>query len=189
MSTIVPIADKILTAEEFASLPDDGRLLELERGRMVAMNRPETLDGKYLGKISTAFALYLLQHDVGHLVINDSGIITERDPDTVRGADVAFYSYQLVPKDSMQRGYWPAPEIVMEVRSQSDRWKRVVSKAGEYLDAGVLVVGVLDPFSRKLHVYAADRPTLTLGDSERLDLGEMLPDIVPGFIIQVRDFL
>ena len=33
------------------------------------------------------------EHDLGHVLSNDSGVITERDPDTVRGADISFYSY------------------------------------------------------------------------------------------------
>ncbi len=47
---------------------------------------------------------------------NDAGVITERDPDTVRGADVAFYSYRRVPKDAEPEGYPDAiPEFVFEV--------------------------------------------------------------------------
>jgi len=43
---------------------------------------------------------------------NDSGVITERNPDSVRGADVAFYSYKRLPKGALARGYGPeVPEL------------------------------------------------------------------------------
>ena len=58
------------------------------------------------------------EHNLGHVVSNDSGVVTERDPDTVRGADVAFYSYGRVPPGPFPRGYLAvAPELVFEVRS------------------------------------------------------------------------
>ena len=63
------------------------------------------------------------------------------DPDTVRGADVAFYSYSRMPRGPLPPGYLPVPpELVFEVRlpriagaMYSPRWSR-------YLDAGVSVV-------------------------------------------------
>ena len=41
--------------------------------------------------------------DLGRVVTNDSGIVTQRDPDTVRGADVAYYSYARLPKGGSTR--------------------------------------------------------------------------------------
>jgi len=32
------------------------------------------------------------EHELGRVMSNDSGVITERESDTVRGADVTFYS-------------------------------------------------------------------------------------------------
>ena len=41
---------------------------------------------------------FVEEHDLGRVMSNDSGVITERDPDTVRGADVAYYSYARLPE-------------------------------------------------------------------------------------------
>ena len=41
---------------------------------------------------------HVYDNDLGRVLSNDSGVITERGPDTVRGADVCFYSFVRVPK-------------------------------------------------------------------------------------------
>src|SRR5262249_22563256 len=125
------------------------------------------------------------EHDVGHVLTNDSGVVTERDPDTVRGADVAFYGYDQVPRGPLPRRYLPvAPRLVFEVRSPTDRWNDVLAKVSEYLRAGVLVVCVVDDPREQIHVFQPeDAPAILSGDDEFT-----LPDLLPGFRVAVRRF-
>jgi hypothetical protein len=60
---------------------------------------------------------HLDRHDTGRLVGNDSGVVTEHEPDTVRGADVAYYSYERIPRGPLPRGRYLTvmPELVFEV--------------------------------------------------------------------------
>jgi hypothetical protein len=45
----------------------------------------------------------------------------------VRGADVAYYSYARLPKGPLSAGYGPEiPELVVEVRSENDRWPEII---------------------------------------------------------------
>ena len=125
------------------------------------------------------------EHDLGHVLNNDAGVITERGPDTVRGADVAFYSFARLPKGPLPASYGPeVPELVIEVRSPSDRWPAVLAKVAEYLNAGVFVVCVLDDESRTAHLFYADRPGRILGPDDEL----MLPDLLGDFRVPVRRF-
>ena len=112
-------------------------------------------------------------------------VITGRHPDTVRGSDVAFFSYTRIPKDSPPEGYSEvSPELVFEVRSPSDRWSEINKKASEYLAAGVLVVCVLDPETRTAVVYTEnDSPSKKTGDDELT-----LPKVFPDFKVPVRQF-
>ena len=122
------------------------------------------------------------KHRLGRVVAGDAGVITQHDPDTVRGPDVAFYSYQRVPQGSPPEGYWPAsPELVIEVRSQGDRWKDVVLKVAEYLGADVLTVAIVDPGSQRVYVYSADNETTILSNTDVLTF----PGILPGLEIVV----
>jgi Uma2 family endonuclease len=169
-------SSRLLTIEEYAALPDDGRPTELVRGEIVEMSRPTPRHGEVCG--TTAFHLkrFAVEHDRGRGVTNDAGIITERDPDTLRGADVAFYSYDRVPRGPLPNEYLAvAPEIVFEVKSADDRWTNIYEKIGEYLNAGVLAVVVLDPAELVAHVFTAEAPRKFRAD-EVLELPEPLAD-------------
>jgi Uma2 family endonuclease len=177
--------EALLTAEEYGRLPDDGRRTELVRGRIVAMNMPYPRHGQICVQTVYLLKRYLDEDDRGQVVCNDSGVITERDPDTVRGADVAFYSYARAPKGPLPKGYLPvAPDAVFEVHSPDDRWNKIHKKVGEYLNAGVTVVCVLDPDPQTIHGFHADRPAQVLQKDDEF----ALPEILGNFRVPVRRF-
>lgn len=179
-----PTQPMLLTAEEYSALPDDGRTTELVRGRIVEMPSPTSSHGYYCGNIAGLLRDHIRPRDLGRIVTNDSGVRTERGPDTVRGPDVSFYSYSRVPRGPLPSGYWPAPELVFEVRSPSDRWAAITAKVGEYLTAGVLVVCVLDPETESMMVYPANAIARRLTADDELTLPEALPD----FRVPIRQF-
>ena len=113
-------------------------------------------------------------------------MITERDPDSVRGSDVAFCSYKRLPKRSRpKRDYLDvAPELAFEVRSPDDRWSKLQAKVAEYLDAGVLVVCIVEPKDEFVLVYTPDDAPRKLTGDELLKL----PTVLPGFSVRVREF-
>ena len=82
--------ETLLTAEEYARLPDNGRPTELVRGRVIEMNPPAPRHGQVCFRVGRIVAEFAEAHGIGQIICNDSGVITERDPDTVRGADVVF---------------------------------------------------------------------------------------------------
>jgi len=176
---------ELMTAEEFGQRPDPGYPEELVQGRVVAMSVPDRRHGYVCGRADRIFGNFVDAHDIGRVICNDSGVITDRDPDTVRGADVAYYSYSRLPKGTLPTGYGPeVPELVVEVRSASDRWRVILEKVSEYLNAGVLVVIVLDPEHQIAHVFSSDDPPRTLGAEEEL----VLPGILEGFSVRVGRF-
>jgi len=181
----VAVGETLLTAEEYWLVPDNGQPTELIRGRIVAMNMPAPRHGEICAKIVRILGTYLDAHDIGRPVCNDSGVITERDPDTVRGGDVAFYSYSQVPRGPLPDGYSSIPpELLFEVRSPGDRWRQVFAKVLEYLNAGVITVVVLDPGLQAAFVYHADLPNQVLNTEDEL----ILPQILPGFRVPVSRF-
>jgi Uma2 family endonuclease len=178
------IAEALLTAEEFGQLPDNGQLSELVRGRIVSLNVPYPRHGEICVTTVRILGIHVEDRDAGRIVCNDSGVITERDPDTVRGADVAFYSYQRVPRGRLPQGYLSVvPELIFEVRSRGDRWGQVLAKVGEYLEAGVTVVCVLDEAKETCHVFRSDESQVFTAEQELV-----LPDVLPDFRVAVKRF-
>src|SRR5262245_10762055 len=138
--------ERLITAEELARMPDNDRPMELVRGRIVEMNQPRPRHGQICAKVCHILGIHVDRYDLGHVLTNDSGVITERNPDTVRGADVSFYGYEKVPKGPLPaREYLSVPpDLVFEIRSPDDRRSKLLTKVAEYLNVGVAVVCVLD---------------------------------------------
>ena len=137
---------ELMTAEQFGKRQDSDYPEELVRGRIVAMPQPDRRHGYVCGRSVIVFGGFVEGHDLGRVLSNDSGVITERDPDTVRGADVAYYSFARLPRGTLAAGLGPeVPELVVEVCSENDRWRDILEKVSEYLRSGVLAVVVLDP--------------------------------------------
>lgn len=176
----------LLTAEEFSRRPDPGYPAELVKGKIVRMNPTKPYHGYVCGNVAIMVGSHAKTHGLGSIATNDSGVITEREPDTVRGADVAFYSYDRVPKGTLPREVYldVVPELIFEVLSPDDRWPKVLAKVVEYLDAGVGVVCVLDPSRRTLHLFEGEEPVRVLTEDDELTLPNLLGD----FRVAVRDF-
>jgi Uma2 family endonuclease len=182
----VPVSSEaVLTAEEYLELPDRGVPTELVRGRVVEMNIPAPRHGEICAAIAILIGPYVRQQALGRVVTNDSGVRTQRGPDTVRGPDVSFYSFARVPPGPLPRGYLNVvPELVFEVRSPTDRWSAITAKAQEYLQAGVAVACVLDEMTETVTVFRDDNPPLTLRGDDELHL----PDVLGDFRVPVRRF-
>lgn len=176
----------VLTAAEFACRPDPGYPEELVRGEIVRMPPPRPRHGEVCFRVAFLLGSFLERHPIGRVVTNDAGVITTRDPDTVRGADVAYYSHDRVPPGPLpERSYLDvAPDLVIEVLSPDDRWPLSLAKVAEYLGAGVRVVLLLDPAAHTVHVYRAEEPPRLLAGSETLTL----PAELPGFAAEVSTF-
>jgi Uma2 family endonuclease len=138
--------------------------------------------GVYCNSAARLIDAYVQAHDLGWIAINDTFVPTETD--TVRGADVLYVSYNRVPKGEPPEDLAGPPELVVEVRSPTDRWTTMIAKMLEYIEAGVTVVILLDPKTKSASVFRAD---------DRQDIFEKddtltLPDVLPGFSVPVKKF-
>jgi Uma2 family endonuclease len=186
-----PIGDVVLppgpmTAEQYGMLPDLGYPTELVRGQIKVMNQPYPSHGAICATITTLLWNFVRRHNLGRVVGNDSGVVTERQPDTVRGPDVAYFSFERVPPGRLpRRGYLDvSPELAVEVKSVFDRWSEINDKIAEYHKAGILVVCVVDPDTDSVQVHYPDTPMRVVGRDEEL----LLPEVLPGFRVTVREF-
>jgi Uma2 family endonuclease len=174
--------ERLITIEEFAKLPGNNRQQELVKGKVVEMNLPRPKHGFICTEIAAILHAFVKSRKLGRVFSNDSGVITERDPDSMRGPDVGFYSYARVPAGEVSEDYFEAvPELAFEVVSPDDRWSKVLEKVAEYLEAGVTVVCVADPRNKSIQLHRADRPEEHLREHDEL----AFPDVLPGFSCKV----
>lgn len=178
------VATKLITAEEFMNMPDppDGSQQELVRGEIVTMPPPKGRHGTVCAEFVYQIKHHNKVHKLGHVTSNDAGVILERDPDTVRGPDAAFWSYARLKE--MPNAYPEIPpDLVVEVVSPDDRHTKVTAKVREYLHSGVRLVWVADPDVRTVTVYRSRETARTLEENDTLD-GE---DVLPGFKCRIAD--
>ncbi len=173
-----------MTAAEFVRRHGNDRV-ELVKGQVRESPMPSPKHGKIC--MCMGFFLYehARKHDLGHVMTNDSFVQTRSNPDTVRGADVCFYSYERLPKGQVPEGLLPVvPDLVVEVRSPSQRWGELFAKVGEYLEAGVRVVIVLDAPTATASVYRAEELQQIFHNSDAL----VVPEVLPDFAVPVQCF-
>ncbi len=175
----------LVTLEEYAAMPGD-RLTELVRGEVVEVPSPGDRYGAYCATVVGLLWEWSPRNSKGVILSNDTGLVVDRDPDTVRGPDVMFISKGRLPPSGFT-GDWirVPPDLVVEVRSPSERWAAVIDKVGQYLQAGVREVWVLDPPRRSVHAY---RPEPDAEPTVLAEACELTTDVLPGFRCTAGDF-
>jgi len=180
MSTVAapPI---LMTAEEFVAQHENDRA-ELVNGIVVELPMPFATHGKVCSLINHYITAFVLEHDLGQVMSNDTWMRTTRKPDSVRGPDVMYFSYSRLSKGPLpKRLLEVSPDLVVEVRSPSDRLSAMNNKALEYLAAGVRAVILLDPDRAAATVFREEELPQTFHNGDSLSV----PEILPGFEVML----
>jgi Uma2 family endonuclease len=176
------VQEQLMTAEEFAAMPNDGKLYELVKGVVVEVCRPKVAHGKLQIRIGHFFDAYVSAHDLG-LATTETGYILSRNPDTVRGPDVAFISKERLPNPDFDEFVPMAPDLAVEIVSPNDTASDVATKVKEYLEAGTKLVWVFYPKLLAVYVHRPDGSAQVVERDGVLDGG----DALPGFTLSLRD--
>jgi Uma2 family endonuclease len=175
--------EPLITAEEFERMPSSERY-ELVEGRLVPMSPVNVEHGRIVLQLGYLLKAHLKNRPEGVAVV-ETGFTIARNPDTVRGPDVAFIRSDRMPPPASRRGFpVMAPDAVFEVLSPEDRPGEVRKKVAEYLASGVGLVVVVAPDDRTVIVHRPGTQPVTLrNDGEVLDMG----DAIPGFTCTVDE--
>ena len=173
----------LMTADDLAALPDDGNRYELLRGELLTMPPTGFEHGLASGTSLWRLTDHVRKTEAG-VVVTEVGFVLARNPTTVLAPDVAFVRRDRVPQGSDRIGFAElAPDLAVEVVSPSNSLAEMHDKVLTYLDAGVLMVLVLEPKRRTVTVHTSDRLARTLLPDEMFDGG----DVLPGFAVRVAD--
>jgi Uma2 family endonuclease len=169
-----------MTAEEFfewANRPENrDRHFELDRGKVVEVSRPGERHGFICGNVTRILGNFTFQRRKGYVCSNDTGLIVERDPDTVRGPDVVLYD-EARRYDELETRYPDRlPKLAVEVLSPNDQWGKVTRRINLFLTRGILLVWLVDPAGRTVTVYRPNQLAQVVEEDEELGGGEVLPD-------------
>ncbi len=111
----LPVVEPLITGEEFAAMSDTGRS-ELVEGRIVKMSPPQGAHGRCENKFAFLITRLVFEKKLGVVLTGEAGVYTRRNPDSVRGMDVAFISNERWAKQPNKDGYLEiAPDLIVEI--------------------------------------------------------------------------
>jgi Uma2 family endonuclease len=164
---------QLITAQQLFETPGLERF-ELVRGELVPVPPPGFHHGRIAVEIASALRDFVSQKKLGAVTIH-SGFWISRDPDTVRGPDVAFVRAERVPAGGVRAFFEGVPDLAVEVISPSDHASEVNAKVQDWLAAGCPEVWVVDPDTQSVTVYSHRFQARILTSAETLTSEELLP--------------
>jgi Uma2 family endonuclease len=176
------------TPEDLLRLPDavsyelvDGELVERHMGMESSV---------IAARIIYRIAEYLDKHHGGLVAGADASYQCFPDaPDKVRKPDVSFIRGGRLEGDRPPAGHCRiVPDLAVEVLSPNDLAYEVEEKVAEYLDAGVTLIWIVNPPTRRVRIIrpasAPPGSSFELGETGVVS-GE---DVLPGFSCPVKRF-
>jgi Uma2 family endonuclease len=160
----------------------EDRLCELVDGILVEKVMA-CYESALAGILITFINIYLQTHNRG-IALGADGTLWIL-PRKMRIPDVSFISWDRFPGRKLpnDKVYRVAPDLAVEVLSDSNTEGEMTLKLDEYFRAGVRLVWYIDPHSRTARVYTARDEMHSIDEQGVLD-GQ---DVLPGFHLQLGE--
>jgi len=163
-------AEKLLTGEELMELQrETGKHFELLKGKPIETMPAGGKHGYIASKIERKLGAFIEERNLGFVFAAETGVYLERNPDTVRTADVTFVSREKINSvDEIDAGFLTVvPDLVAEVVSHPSQLSEALSKVAMWRRAGVGEIWLVNVMQKTLTVYS-DTRTQTLTEEETL---------------------
>jgi len=177
-----PAPGTATVADVVAIEAKENRLFELLDGVLVekCMGYRESI---LAARILIALGIWVQPRKLGELSGADG--MMRLFPGLVRIPDVAFVSWARFPGGKVSDDAVPqlVPDLAVEVLSESNTEAEMKRKLGEYFQAGVRLVWMVDGKARTVKVYTGPEEFVLLGEEQVLDGGAVLP----GFMLGLKE--
>ena len=152
------MTEPLLTAEEFErqkpDLPDVGRWVELEDGRIVSLDPPSEAHGNAVLNLSKLLAVQIqtLPLEESGYACFEMGVIVSRNPDVVRFPAISYFVGHERFAEADQLLTKRVPILVIEIVSTKVRRRGISRRIEEFHTHGVQHVWIADPVDQLVHV-------------------------------------
>ena len=158
----------------------NGARYELKDGELVKKASAKFGHEQTKSEILSCLVPYVVQHRLGRVYAETAFMLS---PSRVCSPDVAFLSNESVAKGDPNYIYRGAPDLAIEVVSESEIAEDLRQKIQDYLDAGSSTVWAFYPKLRVVAVYDKSSWRESRGDQIM-----EAPEILPGFQARVDQF-
>ena len=178
----MPVAERLITADDLLAMEDLGLRLELEQGVLLAGEPPGETHGLVVAVLAAVLWNHAQASEDARILAGDSGFWLTRSPDTVRAADVAVLLAREGRLPPPARGFHEGPpDLAVEVRSQHDARAALQERGLMWLARGARMVWLADPHDRSVTVMERGSGPLVLREGDTI----IAPDLLPGFACPV----
>ena len=174
-----------LTYEDYLQFPDDGKRHEIIEGDHYVTPVPRTKHQRISANLATAMISFSKQHKLGLVLTAPCDVILS-DENVVQ-PDLLFVSTAraaIVTEDNIQG----APDIIVEILSESSRKKDEVTKRKLYERFGVQEYWVVDPELEIVKIYKRAQQRYGRAMELSKETNDVLTtELLPGFAFAVSE--
>ncbi len=165
--------------------------IELREGKLIVMSPADDSSAEVGVRFSSLLAIWVYSHNLGRVLDSSAGF---RFPNgDLLSPDVAFVSRARVKRSTRS---FPSvvPELIVEIKSRSDRVRTIEEKIALFLKQGVQVGILIDPDKKVVSIYRSAGVTGDDGDivlqKTTLQNDDVLtiPELFPGWEVAINQF-
>ncbi|HXJ92159.1 MAG TPA: Uma2 family endonuclease [Terriglobia bacterium] len=167
-----------LTYRDLQQIPQDRNRYELIEGELFVAPAPNVEHQRKVGRLFIRLAQHVEQHDLGEVFIAPCDVLL--DDSTVLEPDIVYVSkarHSIVTHRCIEG----APDLVVEVLSDSSRTIDRFVKRDRYAEFGVPEYWLLDPFEPRIEVLQLEgrryRLAGSFGPTGTLDASRTFPEL------------
>lgn len=179
--------DKMTVAEFWQFCADNDKLrAELTKEGDVIIMPPTGFEtGDKNLDILVQLGTWAKQDTTGIATDSNAGFVLANG--AVKAADAAWTLKERVEKFTREERekFLPlCPDFIIELRSRSDTLKELLAKMEEWIENGARLAWMIDPKTKKVHIYRPDHNPEVLDNPKRVS-GE---HVLPGFELDFTEF-
>ena len=181
------IGAKGVTLEQFEEFCRKNRKLRLEltsTGELIVMPPTGAETGRQNFNLTAQLGIWFRQHGMGVCLDSSAGFILPNG--AIRGPDVAWIKREKWDSLTAQqrKKFLPfCPDFAIELRSPRNTLTELYLKMFEYLENGMSLGWLIDPFKRQVYIYRPGEEVVILDNPETVSADPLLP----GFTLNLAE--
>ncbi|HEX5876194.1 MAG TPA: Uma2 family endonuclease [Pyrinomonadaceae bacterium] len=184
---LIALTHQVFTPEQFEELCAEYTELPLEltsTGEIVIMPLTGVETGRRNANLTYQLELWSRTDSTGFCCDSNTAFVLPNN--ACRSPDAAWVKREKLEhltKDERERFGRFSPDFVVELRSRSDRLTELRNKMLEWIENGVSLAWLIDPFKRKVYVYRPNEELVILDNPESVSGDPLLP----GFTLDLTE--
>ncbi|MEG5138304.1 MULTISPECIES: Uma2 family endonuclease [unclassified Microcoleus] len=154
--------------------------IELEDGRLSVMGPSDIVSSEISSRLIAFLFVWVNPRRLGRVFDSAGGFIM---PNTnIKAPDVSFVRAARLRQSPRYFGEL-VPDLVVEIKSQSDRIKPIETKVLKFIELGAVVGLLIDPDEETVTIYRSTGEPTILGNGDILTI----PELVPGWELPISE--